>query len=303
MRRPCHPQAAADLKPKLQLSREIELLELGEDVANEDSVSGSVCPTRICHAKEIRLIHDSYGKGKFDGMLVHRDGEWFILCNYDNGNAPGSTRERFTIAHELGHYHIPEHRRQLMAGRRPHGSRAGAFDGAESIEELEADTFAANLLMPPARFAPRLRSLKELPLQSVLNLRKEFQTSLESTAIQVMRHDSRVVAIAKWNEDALAWPRISASFFKEIGYRQFLLRQRSQLPDACATAQALADSEFQFEPIVREAAVTAAFCFGYVAAGGERDILFREQAVRNGRFGVLSIYSVLNDTNHARHLI
>jgi hypothetical protein len=187
-----------------------------------------------------------------------------------------------------------------MAGCRPHGSHAGAFDGADSVEELEADTFAANLLMPPARFAPRLRSLKQPPLQSVLNLRKEFETSLESTAIQVMRHDSRVVAIAKWNADALAWPRISASFFKENGYRQFLLRQRSQLPDDCATATALADSESQFDPIVREAVVTAAFCFGYVAAGGDRDILLREQAVRNGRFGVVCVYSVLSGSDLGR---
>ncbi len=263
-------------------------------------MSGRVCPSRICEKKEIRLVHDSFGKGKFDGMLVHRGGEWVILCNYDNGNSPGSTRERFTIAHELGHYHIPEHRRQLLAGCRPHGSHAGAFDGAERPEELEADTFAANLLMPPARFAPRLRSLKQAPLESMLYLRKEFDTSLESTAIQSMRHDGRVVAMAKWNDDALAWPRVSDSFFRETGYRQFLLRQRSQLPPDCATAAALADPDSRFDPVVREVVVTAAFCFGHVAAGGNRDILLREQAVRNGRFGVVCIYSVLNDADRKR---
>lgn len=182
-----------------------------------------------------------------------------------------------------------------MAGRRPHGSHAGAFDGAESPEELEADTFAANLLMPPARFAPRLRSLKQQPLESILTLRKEFETSLESTAIQAMRHDSRVVAIAKWNEESLAWPRVSDSFFRETGYRQFLLRQRSQLPADCATAAALGDPESQFDPVVHETVVTAAFCFGHVAAGGKRDMLLREQAVRNGRFGVVCIYSVFKE--------
>ena len=283
------------MKPKLQLSREAEILELSEDIANEDSVSGRVCPTRICAKKGIKLVHDSYGKGKFDGMLVYRDGEWVILCNYDNGNTPGCSRERFTISHELGHYHIPEHRRQLMAGCRPHGSYAGAFDGAESIEELEADTFAANILMPPGRFLPRLQSIKLTPLATVVALRKEFDSSSESTAIQAMRYDIRVVAITKWDADSLAWHRISEPFFRSTGYRQFRLREKHTLPPDCATVAAFADSESQFDSAIHETVVTAAFCFGHVAAGGKRDILLREEAVRNGRFGVVSMFSLLNE--------
>lgn len=282
------------MKPKLQQSREVEILELSEDVANEDCASGRVCPARICRTKEIKIVHDSYGAGKFDGMLVYRDGTWVILCNCDNGNTPGATRERFTLGHELGHFHIPEHRRQLVAGCKPHGSHVGAFDGADSIEELEADTFAANLLMPPARFVPRLRSLRQSPLQSIASLRKEFDTSLESTSIQAMRHDGRIVAIAKWRNDGLSWHRISEHFFRETGYRQFQLRQTGSLPPDCATASAFADPELQFDSPIRETTVTAAFCFGHVAAGGNRDILLREQAVRNGRFGVVTVYSVLN---------
>jgi hypothetical protein len=226
-------------------------------------------------------------------MLVFRGREWVLICNCDSGNLPGSTRERFTVCHELGHYHIPEHRRQLMSGCSPHGSHAGAFDGAESIEELEADTFAANLLMPPGRFRPRLQSVNVTPLKAVAALRKEFDASLESTAIQAMRYDSRVVAIAKWDADTLNWHRISDSFFKTTGYRQFRFRKKQDLPPDCATAAAFADSELQFDSPVQEGVLTAAFCFGHVAAGGTRDILLREEAIRNGRFGIISVYSTL----------
>lgn len=280
------------MKPHLQRSREVEILELSDDVASENGSSGRVCPTRICKSKGIRIVHDSYGKGKFDGMLVLQNNYWIILCNSDNGNIPGATRERFTIAHELGHFYIPEHRRQLLAGCRSHGSRAGAFDGAESIEELEADTFAANLLMPPARFVPRMQTLKHKPLETIVSLRKEFDTSLESTAIQTMRYDNRIVAIAKWNEGVLEWHRISDPFFRETGYRQFQLRRTNALPIDSATALAIADPEQKFDAEIRETVVTASFCFGHVAAGGDRDILLREQAVRNGHYGVISIYSV-----------
>jgi Zn-dependent peptidase ImmA (M78 family) len=281
-------------KPKLSQAREVEILELSEDMANEDCVSGRVCPARICTAKEIKVLHDSFGAESFDGMLVYEKSRWVILCNRDTGNVHGSARERFTLAHELGHFHIPEHRRQLMAGHPPHGSHAGAFDNAETSEELEADTFAANLLMPPVRFVPRLRALNKPPLQAITGLRKEFDTSLESTAIQTMRHDCRVVAIAKWLDVGLAWHRISESFFRETGFRQFRLQSNS-LPNDCATAIALADSELQFDAPVRDAVVTAAFCFGHVATGSQRDILLREEAVRNGRFGVISVYSTLNE--------
>lgn len=278
----------------LQRDRENELLELSEDTAAESNATGRVCPTQICTAKEIKIVHDAFGAGKFDGMLVYRKGKWVILCNSDNGNAPGSTRERFTISHELGHYHILEHRRQLLAGCPSHGSFAGAFDGADSIEELEADIFAANLLMPPARFISRIRAIGQLPLQSILKLRKEFDTSLESTAIQAMRHDDRILAIAKWNSDGLEWHRIADPFFKEFRYRRFQMRDLDKLPRDSATAEALADSESQYNGTVHDTLATTSFCFDYVALGGNRDILLREQAVRNGRFGVVTIYSILN---------
>jgi Zn-dependent peptidase ImmA (M78 family) len=285
---------------KLQLSRETEILEIAEDVANESTASGRVCPTRICSAKGIKLVHEAYGEKKFDGMLVYRSGQWVVLCNIDNGNLPGSPRERFTISHELGHYHIPEHRRLLLAGQKPHGSKAGAFDEDGRPEELEADVFAANFLMPPVRFVPWLKARKLNLLEGVLSARKEFDTSLESTAIQAMRHDQRVVAIAKWENDRLGWHRISDKFFRETGYRRFSLKELSQLPGDCATAAALNDSDSFFDSPVRNSVATAAFCFGYVEAGGHRDILLKEQAVRNGRYGVLTIYSIMDEPPRQR---
>lgn len=266
---------------------------MAEDVANEDVLTGRVCPTRICVAKGIKLVHENYGEKTFDGMLVYRGGVWLILCNLDHGNSPGASRERFTVSHELGHYHIPEHRRLLLSGQKPHGSLAGAFDEEGRPEELEADTFAANFLMPPARLAPRLRTLKQKPLEGILAVRKEFDTSLESAAIQVMRHDPQIVTIAKWQENRLAWHRISNKFFRETGYRRFLLRSMEQLPEDCATTAALADSDSLFDSPVRNSVSTTAFCFGHVAAGGSRDVVLKEEAVRNGRFGVLTVYSLL----------
>lgn len=237
------------------------------------------------------LEHGEFGADKFDGMLVYHDERWVVLCNLDKGNKPGSTRERFTIAHELGHFHIPEHRRQLMAGCRSHGSNAGAFDGADSVEELEADIFAANLLMPPARFVPKLMASRATPLATIRQLRETFDTSWESTAIQAMRHEPKIMAIAKWSSEGLEWHRIEEASFHAAGYRRFKVRELSSLPRDSATALALSDPDDSRVVTIRDCVVTADYLFDRVAAGGKRDVMIREEAVKNGRFGVLTVFS------------
>jgi Zn-dependent peptidase ImmA (M78 family) len=57
--------------------------------------------------------------------------------------------QRFSIAHELGHYFIEAHATQLLVNG-VHYSRAGFFS-ADPFEQ-EADHFAAALLMPERPF-------------------------------------------------------------------------------------------------------------------------------------------------------
>ena len=72
------------------------------------------------------------------------------------------------------------------------------------------------------------------------------------------------------------------------------------LPPDCATALALKETETGNDHAIHEGVVTAAHCFDWVAAGGKRDILIREEAVRNGRFGVLSVFSLLELPHNGR---
>jgi hypothetical protein len=111
-----------------------------------------------------------------------------------------------------------------------------------------------------------------------------------------MRLDPRIVAIAKWNDDNLEWHRISDKFFHETGYRKFLMRTRTQLPEDGATFEALSDRPTLFDSPVRSSVATASFCFGWVASGGSRDLVLSEQSVRNGHFGVVTVYSLMPAT-------
>lgn len=84
--------------------------------------------------------------------LVERRREPFVgeaaLVPLGDGHAielrgpAGERRQRFTIAHEIGHF--------LLHGQRAVAERGGATNAATAGYEREADQFAAELLMPAA---------------------------------------------------------------------------------------------------------------------------------------------------------
>lgn len=86
----------------------------------------------------------AHGLASCEGMLArnpHDDAEWGIFYN---GNSPAQ-RQRFTIAHELGHF-------VLHRGQQHNFScdTESVYSGADRMRaiEREADDFASNLLIP-----------------------------------------------------------------------------------------------------------------------------------------------------------
>ena len=127
-----------------------EIAELAEAVADEHCPSGRVEPEAIARAKRIRASFGQYGEA-FDGMLEHKAERFHIFCNLARVDRPDAPRARFTLAHELGHYYLDEHRNALSAGRTA-AHRSQCEYESPNLAEQEADHFAANLLMPQARF-------------------------------------------------------------------------------------------------------------------------------------------------------
>ncbi|MCB1276840.1 ImmA/IrrE family metallo-endopeptidase [Prosthecobacter sp.] len=276
---------------KLSRERECEIVELAEMHADEACPSGAVDPLAIFSNEEVPVIFGSYGEGTFDGMLEFKAGKFAAFCNIDRGNEKGTARARFTLAHELGHLLIPEHRLALMNGTAAHSSRCGMFDGAEDDEEFEADLFASNLLMPARRFELAAKKLvSATPIKAALSLKEQFKTSILSTAIRYGEHRTEVVALIYWKDEQISWRRIQDAFFYQHQFRKWKLDKVSQLPPDCATAAALAGSHSSLE--VHDSVLSANFCFERVAMGGHRDLILREEALRLGSHGVLTVLSV-----------
>ena len=95
-------------------------------------------------------------------------------------NASSSPRrQRFSIAHELGHWH--HHRGKSLACRAEEHT-------SQNVSPLErvADGYAADLLMPNYLFRPVAQQQEKLTLKAVKAVADIFDTSVTATAIRLI---------------------------------------------------------------------------------------------------------------------
>ncbi len=106
-------------------------------------------------------------------------------------------RRRFTISHELGHWELHEDHSQFLC------SESDMRDYGRSPLELEANCFAAELLMPTLYFRDHCGGEPSTDL--VKDLANEFRTTLTATAIRVADLCKKPVQVV-WHEgDRVKW--------------------------------------------------------------------------------------------------
>jgi Zn-dependent peptidase ImmA (M78 family) len=100
-------------------------------------------------------------------------------------------RQRFTIAHEIGHFHL---RHQFEPGEHVHVDRGHIITPRNSrsstgvdVKEIEANQFAACLLMPSKLLLERIKALKVKSLcdDHVTRLAGEFKVSEQAMTIRL----------------------------------------------------------------------------------------------------------------------
>jgi hypothetical protein len=92
-------------------------------------------------------------------------------------------RKRFSIAHELGHWH--HHRGQCLVCRAEERYRPRDSLSPERV----ADGYAADLLMPSYLFRPLARQYAKLNFKTVSALADAFAASQTATAIRLVESD------------------------------------------------------------------------------------------------------------------
>lgn len=262
----------------LKRHRTQEIADLAEEVAGNQF---PVDPIAIVRAQsEISLRRGQFGDA-FDGLLEWRDGHFWIYSNLERVGSPESPRERFTIAHELGHYFIDEHRNALINGIGRHPSFS-EFQSDELVER-EADLFASRLLMPEQAFTAASPK-NSRGISDVLRLTKRFGTSITSTAIRYVSLADFFCAVVKWDNDGFGWSWTSRETYEKRYWRT--IRSADLLPQDSATIIAMR-GENDPSGFVERGAV-ASMWFDYVDKGGCRDEILMEQAISLGKYGFLT---------------
>jgi Zn-dependent peptidase ImmA (M78 family) len=134
-------------------------------------------------------------------------------------------RQRFTVGHELGHFLIPTHKPKDEGGFRCSSKdmRQNTFKPADRAVqmEVEANRFAAGLLMPPEFFRKDLARLRGADIEHIIRLAKRYDTSKEATARRyVDSHDELCAVIVSRGGKVLRMYRPSSFPFIETGHGQ-----------------------------------------------------------------------------------
>jgi hypothetical protein len=258
-----------------------EIASLAEAVAAEYCPQGPIDLRPVLDDNDITISYGYYSSA-FDGMLEHRSQRFHIYCNLDRVDTGDSARARFTVAHELGHFFIDDHRNALKSGAPPHGSRS-EFESTLLVER-EADHFASHLLMPSAQFIKVARRHGQ-GMAGILGIAKHFGTSVTASAIRYAKAEIVPCVVIKWSATGFQWPWISTEPFRARLRR--VQKDLDKLPDDCPTRIALSGAK---PPPCGyfEAGTTAACWFPYLGDSDSRNILLKEQAMQLGRFGALT---------------
>jgi len=151
------------------------------DIISEFLAQEPVDVVSAAKAIGVRVLFDELPNGVSGKIQKDNEGKYYIVANQDEPEV----RQRFTIAHELGHY---MYHRSLIGDGVSDSPAYRAPDETiyettplERIHERQANQFAANLLMPLARIKEVERENPEI---SILELARRFNVSEDAMRIR-----------------------------------------------------------------------------------------------------------------------
>ncbi len=129
----------------------------------------------IAECLDISLEYVKFDDEQISGLLVNKDGKVRIGIN----QAQPSTRQRFTIAHEIGHFVLHVNKPIFVDEVQQRFRDQASSEGVNS-EEIEANAFAAELLMPENFIRADMATLKTWDKESLQQLAAKYQVSFEA---------------------------------------------------------------------------------------------------------------------------
>ncbi len=244
---------------------------VAERMVAERKLRIPIDPFELARDEQIEVF-EKPAAGGVSGMLM-RVGDDFLIAYAAHLDNEGF--QRFSVAHELGHYFLEGHIEHVLGPGDVHESRAGFTSKAP--HELEADQFAAGLLLPTAQFRTLVQDSGD-GLSAIERLAGSCRTSLTATAIRYAQCNRDPVAIVVCSQDDVAFCFMSDSF-KELKGLNWL-HSKEPIPRNTATYALAGDPSRIVQADRVEELVHIHDWFG-----GGPDVQLVEEVVGLGRYG------------------
>ena len=135
-----------------------------------------------------------------DACIAGRADVGRAIISIDNRSLP--RRQRFSLAHEIGHWEW--HRgHQLLCSKDDIRGSGHKLKGLS--REAAANRFAAELLMPSFMLKNAMRDFNRLDMTTVRNLASRFDVSLTAMAYRLVESDVHPALLVAYGKDGRHW--------------------------------------------------------------------------------------------------
>jgi len=218
--------------------------------------------------KDISILRGIFVKEEIlegsEARLIKKGNKGIITVS---NKIPEIGRKRFAIAHEVGHFEL--HKKSQLI----HCNEEDLCAWNENKkQEIEANEFAANILMPSNIF---IRFIKkgQPNFENIKKLSNEFRTTLTATAIRYVSLSSEPCAIVVTQNDIIRWYKKSTSF-------QFYIKVGDNL-----SPYTYSNGLNEFEDIPKKPTKVPASA--WLMGIKKKDSLLYEQSVKLKRYNIL----------------
>lgn len=178
----------------------------------------------LAAAEELQIQRG--GLRNIEAWLVRKPNGGGIIRIRDD--TPERGKVRFSIAHEIGHWILhPTLSQGFLC------TAADMVDYARSTEEIEANLFAANLLMPRIWMKPETWT-KDPDLALTADLAKEFGTTLTAASRRYVELTRRGVVLVFSKDSVIQWS------IKSRSAQQVFIGRGGAVPDDSLTQRCAA---------------------------------------------------------------
>jgi Zn-dependent peptidase ImmA (M78 family) len=243
----------------------------------------------ILRAEGICLLEETF-EDHFEGLIHCKNDKFYIYLNKRLCESMPAGRINFTIAHELGHYFLPWHKKSLVENELMQ-QKQDSFVQEDELIEREAEYFASCLLMPEKEITA---AFSEAPfsLSLIDAVAEQFGVSRYACIVRYVEKGPDPIMLVYSNSGRVTstYPKKSANFPEAKLYVDL----DDFLPECCLAssknyAQQPKDYVFKMHPTAEVfvshlpidlSAFTGEICLGLPEAGSFLSVFYFQEEGR-----------------------